>query len=125
MYTSTPQGKSGILTFGLRIINSTNNGKSIYGSPCPFNPQNETLKYLFSYWMALDYYYNISSFLCGGFLIGSLRDGNLIPYDRDMDVCVTLKNYQKVRPIRSRKPFNPCSKRIHLALQEDFLNNDV
>ena len=125
MHASTPQGKSGNLTSKMQIINSTNDGKSIYGSLCPFNPHKETLKYLFSYWMALDYYYNISSFLCGGSLIGSLRDGDLIPYDRDIDVCVTLKNYQKLRLLHSGKPFYPHSKLIYLAIQEDFWNNDV
>ncbi|XP_028398285.1 uncharacterized protein LOC114521910 [Dendronephthya gigantea] len=122
---STSNGKSENLTYKMQIINSAINGKSIYGSQCPFNPHKETLKYLFNYWMLLDNYYNISSFICGGSLIGSLRDGDLIPYDRDLDVCVTLKNYQKVRLIRSGKPFHPHSRFIYLAIQEDFWNNDV
>ena len=106
---------------------SNNSGivtESIYGSDCPSNPHKQTLKYLFHYWMALDNYYNLSSFLCGGSLIGSLRDGDLIPYDRDIDVCVTWKNYQKVRVIRSEKPFNYRSSQIFLAVQEDFSNKD-
>ncbi len=69
--------------------------ESIYGSDCPANPHKQTLKYLFNYWMSLDNYYNLSSFLCGGSLIGSLRDGDLIPYDRDIDVCVLGKIIKK------------------------------
>ena len=99
--------------------------ESIYGSDCPANPHKQTLKYLFNYWVSLDNYYNLSSFLCGGSLIGSLRDGDLIPYDRDIDVCVTWKNYQKVRVIRSGKPFNYKSSEIFLAVQEDFSNKDI
>lgn len=98
---------------------------NIYGSECPLNPHKQTLNYLFKYWMALDNYYNLSSFLCGGSLIGSVRDGDLIPYDRDVDVCVTLENYQKLRVLRSGKPFTYQSSQVNLAIQEDFLNNNV
>ena len=108
---------------------STNNSdrivKNIYGSECPLNPYKQTLNYLFNYWMALDNYYNLSSFLCGGSLVGSVRDRDLIPYDRDIDVCVTLKTYQKLRVLRSGKPFDYQSSQIYLAVQEDFLNNNV
>ena len=92
MYPSTLHGKSENLP--------SKTPTSICSSPRPFSPYIETLKYLFSYWMALDYYYNISSFLCRGSLIGSLRYGDLIPCHGNIDVCVTLKNNQKVRLIR-------------------------
>jgi hypothetical protein len=98
---------------------------NIYGSDCPLNPYKRTLKHLFHYWMTLDNYYNFSSFLCRGSLIGLLRNGDLIPYDRDIDVCVTLENYHKVRAIRSQKPFDYQSSKIYLAVQEDFFNNNV
>ena len=99
--------------------------KNVYGIDCPTNPYKQTLKYLFKYWITLDNYFNLSSFLCRGSLIGSLRDGDLIPYDRDIDVCVILENYQKVRAIRSQKPFRSRSNKIHLAVQEDFFNSNV
>ncbi|XP_028408423.1 uncharacterized protein LOC114530991 [Dendronephthya gigantea] len=99
--------------------------KNIYGLDCPGNPHKQTLTYLFNHWIALDNYYNLSSFLCHGSLIGSLRDGDLIPYDRDIDVCITWTNYQKLHVIRSGKPFNYHSSGIFLAVQEDFSNNDV
>jgi hypothetical protein len=49
----------------------------------------------------------------------------LIPYDRDIDVCVTFKNYQKVRDLRSQKPFRPLSSQIHVAIQEDISIDDA
>ena len=110
-------------------INSSKTADNLYGSECPPNPHKRTLNYLFNYWMALDSHYNLSSFLCGGSLIGSLRDGDLIPYDRDIDVCVTFENYQKVRLLRSGKPIRYRkiyrSHQIHLVVQEDFANDDV
>ena len=106
-------------------INSDEITRNLYGFECPPNPHKKTLKYLFNYWMLLDYHYNLSSFLCGGSLIGSLRDRDLIPYDRDVDVCVTLENYQKLRVLRSGKPFRHSSHRIYLAVQEDFANDNV
>jgi uncharacterized ubiquitin-like protein YukD len=99
--------------------------ESVYGSDCPPNPYKATLKHLFKHWMTLDNYYNLSSFICSGSLLGSMRDGDLIPYDRDIDVCVTFKNYQKVRDLRSQKPFRPLSSRIHVAIQEDISINDA
>ena len=133
------QNKTIYETIGRRTLNNHSNNyegktldgdivsvrKKLYGDDCPFNPHKETLSYLFNHWMTLDNYYNISSFLCGGSLIGSLRNGDIIPYDRDIDVCVTYQNYQKLRVIRSGKPFDYRSSTIHLAVQEDFWNNDV
>jgi hypothetical protein len=104
---------------------SNMNLESIYGLDCPLNPHKPVLNYLFNYWMTLDNYHNFSSFLCGGSLLGSMRDGDLIPYDRDIDVCVTLKNYHKVRALRSQKPFRFGSGLVYLAVQEDFFNNHV
>jgi hypothetical protein len=121
-YETTSESKTH--THG-KMVPSDEMMENIYGSDCPFNPHKQTLNYLFNYWMALDNYYNFSSFLCGGSLIGSLRDGDLIPYDRDIDVCVTMENYQKVRVIRSGKPFDYRSSQIYLAVQEDFSNNNV
>ena len=120
--TSKSKTQSGIR---LSAKNSKEMVENIYGLNCPLNPHKQTLKYLFDYWMTLDKYHNFSSFLCGGSLIGSLRDGDLIPYDRDIDVCVTLENYQKVRAIRSQKPFHHRSSLVYLAVQEDFFNNNV
>lgn len=53
-------------------------------------------------------------------MIGSLRDGDLISYERDIDVCMTMENYQKLCLIRSGKPFDHRSRQIFLAVQEDF-----
>lgn len=109
-------------------ILTSNSGEiieNIYGSGCPFNPHKPTLHRLFYNWMHLDHYYNLSSFLCRGSLIGSLRNADMIPYDRDVDVCVTSESYPKIRAIRSRKPFNYRSSRIHLAVQDNFYNDDV
>ena len=110
---------------GETIPGINSNKSNLYGSECPPNPHKQTLSYLFNYWMALDHRYNLSSFLCRGSLIGSLRDRDLIPYDRDIDVCMTWENYQKLRLLKSHKPFKYWSDQISLAVQEDFANGDV
>ena len=98
---------------------------NIYGIGCPPNPYRSSLRRLFHSWTSLSRKHNISSFLCGGSLIGLVRNGNIIPYDRDIDVCMSDKEYLKLQQLETPKPFNYRDGRIYLVTQRDFFSKDV
>ena len=95
-------------------------GKNMYGAGCPPNPYRTVLKNLLRYWVNLSNGHNINTFTCGGSLLGVHRNGDIIPYDRDIDLCMSHKEFYKLQPLESRKPFNYRDHRIHIALQKDF-----
>ena len=98
---------------------------NIYGTGCPPNPYRPTLRYLFNSWITLSRLHNINSFLCAGSLIGLVRNGDIIPYDRDIDVCMSHKEFYKVQKLSSPKPFNYQDGRVHVAIQDDFFTKDM
>lgn len=97
----------------------------IYGIGCPPNPYRPLLRRLFHSWSSLSRKHNISSFLCGGSLIGLARNGDIIPYDRDIDVCMSDKEYLKLQQLQTPKPFNYRDGRIYLVTQRDFFSKDA
>lgn len=39
--------------------------------------------------------YNLTYYLCGGSSLGAVRDSDIIPWDDDIDVCMSRRDYEK------------------------------
>ena len=56
-------------------------------------------------------------FICFGSFLGSVRNGDLVPYDSDVDLCMFRHDFYKLEPEESKRPLNLNDGRIHLLLQ--------
>ena len=92
------------------------NLNNVYGSGCPTNPYKSVLQYLLRYLINMMNFYKIKYFICRGSLLGQFRDGDIIPYDRDVDVCITDKEFTKLKHLASTKPFDLQQNQFFLAL---------
>ena len=89
-----------------------------YGAGCEENPYRKGLQILLHAWNLIAERRNISkSFICFGSMLGSLRNGDIIPLDTDADVCMLRNEYHKLHAEESRRPLDLNDGKIHLLLQ--------
>ena len=75
---------------------------------------------LFEHWVNLAKKEKIEYFLSCGTLLGSLRNGDIIPHDSDIDVLVKQSDFLKIKKNSTTKPFSPYGKEIHVYVNKDF-----
>ena len=91
---------------------------SYYGPGCKENRYRKRLQKVLQEWGLLAERRSISQyFLCFGSFLGAVRNGDIIPYDSDLDVCMFRRDYYKLYPEESKRPVNLNDGRIHLLLQ--------
>ena len=91
---------------------------SFYGFGCEENPYRKRLQMLLWEWGLLTKRRNITQyFLCFGSLLGSVRNGDLIPYDSDVDICMMRHDYYKLEAEESKRPLDLEDGKIHFLLQ--------
>ena len=89
-----------------------------YGPGCKVNRNRRRLQLLLHEWREIVRRRNIAEyFLCFGSLVGSVRNGEIIPYDSDVDVCVFRRDYHKLLPEESKRPVNLKDRRMHMLVQ--------
>ena len=89
-----------------------------YGAGCEGNPYREGLQILLRAWNLMAERRNISkSFICYGSVLGSIRNGDIIPLDSDADICILRSEYHKLYAEESRRPMDLNDGKIHLLLQ--------
>lgn len=89
-----------------------------YGTGCQENPYREGLQILLHTWNLIAERRNISKFfICFGSMLGSLRNGDIIPLDTDVDICMLRNDYHKLYTEESNKPLDLNDGKIHLLLQ--------
>ncbi|XP_028396637.1 uncharacterized protein LOC114520542 [Dendronephthya gigantea] len=89
-----------------------------YGEGCEANPYREGLQILLQEWSRMAERRNISkSFICFGSMLGSLRNGDVIPLDTDADICMLRDEYHKLYAEESRRPLDLNDGKIRLLLQ--------
>ena len=94
---------------------------SDYGDGTCENKYNHSrLKCILQYWKDLAACHNITWFLTYGALIGAWRNGDIIPYDTDMDIHIDSRDNIKLEKIASRRNFDTRSENIHLVLDLDW-----
>ena len=90
----------------------------IYGKGCHENPFYKRLQTLFRAWLTVSSRRNITYFVCYGSLLGLHRDGEVVPYDHDLDVCIFRKELYKLELEDEVKPFTPDDGKTHLIYQK-------
>lgn len=92
-----------------------------YGdNTCSDNPDREILHTILQRWVQMARKNNISYFLTTGTLLGAWRDGDIIPYDRDLDVLINSHDNNKLEKIKGKRNFKETENKFHLILQEDW-----
>ena len=90
-----------------------------YGTGCQVNPYREGLQILLQTWNLIAERRNISKFfICFGSMLGSLRNGDIIPLDTDADICMLRNDYHKLYAEESKRPLDLNDGSIHLLLQK-------
>ena len=106
----------------LKLDFSEDSSQSIYGQ---FGCKEKTffknqLKVLFTSWIDLTLKHNISYTLFAGSLLGAIRNGDMIPYDYDMDVLVDIKYFPLLESISEKRNFKPDGQTTHFVVQPGF-----
>ena len=106
----------------LNIYPKTDEKYSGYGdiSSCKKNPDRFTLGKLFEYWRKLADRENIEYFLTCGTLLGAYRNGDIMPYDTDIDILVNRSDFLKIKKHRTRKKFSGFENEINIYVHKDF-----
>ena len=106
----------------LDIYPKTDENYSGYGeiSSCKKNLDRFTLAKLFEYWRKLAERENIEYFLTCGTLLGAYRNGDIMPYDTDIDILVNRSDFLKIKKHRTRKKFSGFENEINIYVQKDF-----
>ena len=98
--------------------------KSVYGEPgCPDNPWREDLSELLSAWSNISKQNQIEYVLAYGSLLGVMRDGDVIPYDSDIDILVDINYFSIMKRLSVRRNFNSADGKIRLVVQPEFSLN--
>ena len=98
--------------------------KSIYGElGCPDNPWREDLSELFRAWSNISKQNQIEYVLACGSLLGAMRDGDVIPYDSDIDILVDINYFSTMKRLSVRRNFNSEDGKIRLVVQPEFSLN--
>ena len=96
---------------------------NIYGRGCPENPFRGRFITLLRFWEAIAARRNISEyFLCFGSILGAFRNGDVIPYDHDIDICMLKKDIYKLEPDEEKRPFKYDDGQPHMILQRHCHN---
>ncbi|CAB3998836.1 Hypothetical predicted protein [Paramuricea clavata] len=89
-----------------------------YGKGCRTNRYRERLQKILHEWENIAKRRDITQyFICFGSFLGSVRNGDMVPYDSDMDVCMFRHDYHKLYPEESQRPVNLNDGKIHMLLQ--------
>lgn len=98
--------------------------KSVYGGPgCPDNPWREDLSELLSAWSNISKQNQIEYVLAYGSLLGAMRDGDVIPYDSDIDILLDINYFSIMKRLSVRRNFNISDGKIRLVVQPEFSLN--
>jgi len=97
---------------------------SLYGDEsCPLNKDRNILAKLFEKWIDIAHRENIDYFLTCGSLLGSYRNGNLIPYDSDVDLLINRKDFEKIKKYHTKKRFKGTERDIFIYINRDFYSS--
>lgn len=90
-----------------------------YGVGCSGKPSfHERYATLLRFWETIAARRNITEyFLCFGTMLGASRDGDIVPYDHDIDICMFRKDIHKLEPEDEKRPFNYNDGKPHMILQ--------
>ena len=98
--------------------------KSVYGElGCPDNPWREDLFELLHAWYNISKQNHIEYVLAFGSLLGAMRDGDVIPYDSDIDILLDINYFSTLKRLSVRRNFRNSDGKIRLVVQPEFTFN--
>ncbi|KAL9987159.1 hypothetical protein ACROYT_G001416 [Oculina patagonica] len=97
----------------------------VYGeSGCADNPWRRGLSELFQAWINISKQHNIEYVLACGSLLGAMRNGDVIPYDSDIDILIDINYWPIMKRLSVKRNFTSSDEKIsHLVLQPEFTLN--
>ena len=91
---------------------------SFYGKGCKVNRYRGRLQKILNEWQKIVKRRNITEyFICYGSFLGFVRNGDIVPYDSDMDVCMFRHDYHKLYPEEAKRPVDLNDGKFHMLLQ--------
>ncbi|CAB4028826.1 Hypothetical predicted protein [Paramuricea clavata] len=91
------------------------------GNNCPPNKDRESFAALLAQWHTLATFYKIPYVIGCGSLLGQYRDGDIIPWDEDVDVLVDIKKFKALEVFGGRRNFEQTyDDKFHFVVQNDF-----
>ena len=98
--------------------------KSVYGETgCRDNPWRNDLAMLLRQWINLSSEHHIEYVLAYGSLLGAMRNGDVIPYDSDIDVLIDVNFFSVMKRLATQRNFSTSDNKIRLVLQPEFTQN--
>ena len=96
---------------------------NVYGnvSSCSPNSYRAGLVELFTYWVKLAKKHRIEYVIFYGSLLGALRNGDIIPWDSDMDLLMDVKYWLQMESLASKRNFDNSDGKIRLVVQPEFM----
>lgn len=102
---------------------SQGDANSMYGDgSCAQKGNPKLLQLLLQEWITTATQLNINYTLGDGSLLGAWRDGNIIPYDTDIDVYIDIRDMEKLEAfvLKDNKTFTDKNLQLHLTIQKDW-----
>ena len=88
---------------------------------CPPNKYRKSFKALLVHWHVLATFYKIPYIIGCGSLLGQYRDGDIIPWDEDVDVLVDIKMFEALEGFAGVRNFEQGKdEKFHFVVQKDF-----
>ena len=109
----------------LQLKRDQTGNSSVYGdSNCRGNSLLYNLqKELLLEWVKIASENDIEYFIFAGALLGIVRNGDMIPWDFDIDVYVHKKYFSILEGLSEARKFNPGGWKIHMVVQPDYNHN--
>ena len=95
---------------------------SFYGDGCGLNPHQKKLKTLLRFWNELTRDRGIEYIVCHGSLLGYQRNRDFIPYDHDIDICMSKHHFARLLKLESSHPIDRKDNKPHLLITKRFSN---
>ena len=88
---------------------------------CPSNRDRENFARLLEHWHSLATFYKIPYVIGCGSLLGQYRNGDIIPWDEDVDVLVDITMFKALEAFRGMRNFKQkYDDKFHFVVQNDF-----
>lgn len=88
---------------------------------CPRNKDRQSFAALLAHWHMLATFHKIPYVIGCGSLLGQYRDGDIIPWDEDVDVLVDIQKFKALEVFGGKRDFEQgYDDKIHFVVQQEF-----
>ncbi len=88
---------------------------------CPANENREGFATLLAHWHMIATFYKIPYIIGCGSLLGQYRNGDIIPWDEDVDVLVDINKFKALEAFGGKRNFEQgYDDKFHFVVQNDF-----